>query len=157
MEHAPARASDLNPDSNFVAVIDRLAKAKAKNYDAEQIIEVRNWLHGYKCKFGRDKNPHAPTDDEVAKFLSIAEWPRLQDFLYGLMAERKEAGEKYAWFWTVAIQRLHHISPDEQRRIRSELRLVGKPKPAPPEQQEFEAVEDLRESIRAAAAGKGMR
>jgi hypothetical protein len=139
-------------------VIDRLAKAKAKNYDAEQLVEARNFLHSYKCKFGRERHAHAPTDEEVAKFLSVASWPQLSNLLYELMAERKEAGYSYAWFWTVALQRIHGIGPSEQRKIRTQLFEARRPRPAPAEQQPLlENVSDLKHAIAAAAAGKGMR
>lgn len=130
------------------------------------IVEVRRRLHHYKCKYGDEPHAHPPDDNVVAAFLSVAPWPRLDQWLQELALDRKVPGDSYAWFLTVAIQRLHRISPEEQRRIRSELRLVGKPKPAPPEQQPLvasepdevqEPVGDLREAIRAAAAGKGMR
>jgi hypothetical protein len=42
------------------------------------------------------------------------------------MAERRECGWSYGWFTTVAMQRLHGISPSEQKRQRAHLRIVGK-------------------------------
>lgn len=40
------------------------------------------------------------------------------------MAERKEPGHSYAWYVTVAAQRIHGIRPQDLKTRRAELRLV---------------------------------
>jgi hypothetical protein len=150
-KRAPARLDRSMFDSNFVAVLDRLEKAAPKDYDPELIREVRGRLFHYKCKYGKEPHAHPPDDKLVARFLAIAPWPRLDQWLQDLALDRKDPGDTYGWFLAVAIQRLHGIPPEEQRRIRFGLRVVGKAKPAPPVQAELEPIDDLKTAIRAAA------
>ena len=158
---------------NFARVLERLAKAKAKNYNSEKIAAARQWLHGYMAKLGREPHLHPPDDAITAQFLAVAEWPCLEALLYELLAERKEPGHSYAWFVTVALQRIHGIPPGTQRQIRAQLRLV---KPAPPrapepeqrsllespEEKPFPEVpavptaQELEEQIRRFAKGAGL-
>jgi biotin operon repressor len=133
-EHARAPGS-IDFDSNVVAVFDRLAKAKPKNYDPKEFAEARSRLHNYKRKFGAEKQALAPDDDFVASFLAIASWDRLDRVLQDLALDRIVPGDTYGWFITVAIQRIYGLSPTDQRKIRADLRLVGKRRPAPAEQQ----------------------
>lgn len=114
-------------DSDAQHAIDRLLKANPKKYDAGKLMIARQWLHGYAAKFGRMPNPHPPDEQICAQFVSIAEWPRLQGMLYDLMAERREPGDSYAWFVTVALQRIWGITPQRQKEVRAQLKLVSGP------------------------------
>ena len=125
-ERAPARV-DIDFDS--LKTIDRLLTAKPKKADPEAIQFFRGFLHSYVAKLGREPHPHAPDDLIVAQFLSCGEVHQLEKLLYDLMAERKEPGHSYAWFVSVALQRLHGISPQQFKQRRSELRVV-KQRPA---------------------------
>ena len=146
--------------------IDRLLKANPKKCDPEALAQWRSWLHGYQCKFGREPNAHPPDDRITAQWMACGEPHQLEKLLYDLMAERKEPGHSYAWFVTVALQRLHGISPQQQQARRAQLRAVPKPSPAPPpqpHQQPLEEamspaeIEDIYRQVKQAAAGKGMR
>jgi hypothetical protein len=115
------------------------------------IQHFRGWLHSYMAKLGREPHPHAPDDLIVSQFLSCGEAHQLEKLLYDLMAERKEPGHSYAWFVTVALQRLHGISPQQLKQRRTELRLV---KQRPPEEQA--SVEGIQQQILNTAQEKRM-
>jgi hypothetical protein len=144
--HAPV---DLDFDST--KTIDRLLKANPQKADNALIQHFRGWLHSYMAKLGREPHPHAPDDLIVSQFLSCGEAHQLEKLLYDLMAERKEPGHSYAWFVTVALQRLHGISPQQLKQRRTELRLV---KQRPPEEQA--SVEGIQQQILNTAQEKRM-
>jgi hypothetical protein len=81
------------------------------------------------AKLGRDdanrplSNPHPPSDDLVAQCLSIAEPRRLGTLLDSLMLD-KQTCQSYGWFVVVAIQRIHGLSVQAQRKARAQLKLV---------------------------------
>lgn len=129
-------------DYESTNLIDRLLKANPKKFDTGQIQRFRDWLHGYVAKFGREPHPHAPDDKIVAEFLSCGEPHQLEKLLYDLMAERKEPGHKYAWFVSVALQRIHGIAPQKVQERRAQLRLV---KQRPP--QEAASIEAIQQQI----------
>lgn len=149
--------------------IDRLANARPRHYNRQELAEFRGWLHNLMSKWGEEPNCHPPDDLLVAQFLSITHPERLRKLLYDLMAlSPRPHIHSYGWFRRVAMQQIHGISPQEQRHTRANLREAKREavKPAPPEQQPLvarepdevqEPVDDLRAAIRAAAAGKGMR
>lgn len=89
-----------------------------------RLTEAGNWLHSYQLKFGREPNAHPPDAKIVAQILTVAPWPQLQDLLYDLMAERKQPGHSYAWYLTVALQRIHGISPQVQKAQRTALKVL---------------------------------
>jgi hypothetical protein len=62
--------------------------------------------------------------------LAVAELPVLIRLIYDLTAERKTPGTGYAWYVTVALQRLAGVPPHEQRQRRAQLRIVPA-RPAP--------------------------
>jgi len=123
-ENQPLTPPSATPIDQSIEIIDRLLRAKESDYPAELITTARRWLHGYALKLGRDKDRHPPDGRIVAQFLSIAPWPQLEGLLYDLLAERKEPGYSYAWFVTVALQRLHGIQPATLRERRAALKLV---------------------------------
>ena len=127
-------------DGTNVPIIDRLLKAKPKNFDNGLVQHFRDWLHGYMAKLGREPHPHAPDDLIVSQFLTCGEPHQLGRLLDDLLAERKEPGHSYAWFVTVALQRIHGISPETVKQRRTELRLVKKQQ-RPPEQPQIESMQ----------------
>lgn len=133
-----ARAPVDSIDRNLKLDIDRLQKPANPKYDAEQIRVARNALHSYMLKFGRQENAKPPDEKITAQFLDIAPWPELTAVLYDLQAERKEPGYSYAWFVTVATQRIHGLSPAEQKARRDALRK-------PPQQADRELFNRLLE------------
>lgn len=86
----------------------------------------------------------------MAQLLTVAPWPSLQEMLYNLMAERKQPGHSYAWYLTVALQRLHGLSPQAQQQTRAKLKILRHStqpdSPAQPPTETFDGrqlVEDL--------------
>jgi hypothetical protein len=106
-------------------IIDRLLRARKNDYDRTTIERARKWLHGYMAKLGTEPSPHPPDDHILAQFLAVADWPPLERLLYDLLAERKRPGWSYAWFVTVALQRIHGIDPKAFRARRAHLKLVA--------------------------------
>jgi hypothetical protein len=147
---APQRSAvDIEYDSSNT--IDRVLRAKPKHFDADTITRARGWLHSYKAKFGRQPHPLAPDNAILAQFLAIADWPALEHVLYDLMAERKEPGASYAWFVSVALQRIHGIAPTSLQARRQQLKLIK-----PTEDTDGRQFRD--DLVRSIAAGvKGMR
>lgn len=122
-ERAYARASiDTISDSIF----DRMARADIKNFGADEVAAAKRYMQGYSAKLGSSPHPHPPDDKITAQFLSIAPWPDLLKLIHDLLAERKQCGWSYGWFTTVALQRIHGISPSEQKRQRAQLRIIKK-------------------------------
>ena len=169
-------------DFDFDKTIDRLQKAKKGDFE-ESIFEVaRMKIASHHAKYARDENrlPTLPDDAITAQFLAIAEWPRLEALLYDLAAERKEAGYSYGWYVTVALQRIHGLSPARVREMRACLKASTKgktnlaaPRPTPfrgsdafsrkPLGREQSTgldqradIEQLKQQIRAVAAARSM-
>ncbi|HXE11877.1 MAG TPA: hypothetical protein VN633_07150, partial [Bryobacteraceae bacterium] len=74
-------------------------------------------IASHHAKYAREENrlPDLRGDAIMAQFLTVAEWPRLEARLCDLAAERKEAGYSYGWYVTVALQRIHGLSPARVR------------------------------------------
>ncbi len=121
---APADSIEKN---DFDKVIDRLQKSKKSDFDDAIFEEARNLIASHHAKFAREGSQIVglPDDQITAQFLAIAEWPRLSNLLWDLMSERKASGHSYGWYVTVALQRIHGISPERVREIRA--RLKGAP------------------------------
>ena len=107
-------------------MLDRVLAARPKHFQEQTLQEAKRWLHGYAAKFPApgSEHPHPPDGAVTAQFLAIAPWPRLLGVIYDLMAERKQCGQSYQWFVTVALQRVHGIQPDQLKAARAELKLV---------------------------------
>jgi AcrR family transcriptional regulator len=114
----PRARVELDFDSTEFDVIDRMLRATPERTDPEDMRSVREWVHGYHCKFGRDPNPHAPDAHILAQLLAIGTPGQLRSLIAELMQERKEAGHSYAWYVTVALQRIHGISYQQARQAR---------------------------------------
>ena len=120
----PPGAAGVDIDSEAIGVIDRLLKARKTDFDPERLEKARGWLHGYVCKFAADKDRHPPDARITAQFLAVAPWPQLEGLLYDLMSEQKEPGYSYAWFVSVALQRIHGIQPKALKQRRAHLKLM---------------------------------
>jgi hypothetical protein len=172
-------------DFDFDKTIDRLQKAKKADFEDSTFEAARMKIASHHAKYAREENrlPGLPDDAITAQFLAVAEWPRLEALLYDLAAERKEAGYSYGWYITVALQRIHGLSPARVREMRAQLKASAKvtsnvavvPRPTPfrgseaafhrkpsgrEQSTEFERsadTEQLKQQIRAIAAAKSMR
>jgi hypothetical protein len=105
----PAPPVDIESDSISDSGLDRMLTATPEKTDPEDLKAVREWVHGYQCKFGRDPDPHAPDARILAQLLAVASPAQIRAVIYELMAERKEPGHSYAWYVTVMLQRIHGI------------------------------------------------
>lgn len=125
----PAAAPSVDDLPRLTPILDRVLTSKISHHDKATLETFRAWLHGYMCKLGRDDRnqptPHAhPPDLEiVAQFLAVAEPGRLGAMLDSLLLDRKTA-YSYAWFVTVALQRIHGIAWTETKKARAALRVV---------------------------------
>lgn len=104
--------------------IDRVLRARPRDFTPERIEEARGWLLGYRRKLGNAPTCHAPEDNIVAQFLAVADWPDLERMLYQLFQQRIPPGDKDAWFITVALNRIHSIAPAVIQKRRAQLKLV---------------------------------
>lgn len=107
-----------------MGVLDAILKANPKKIDPELATRARDRLYGYMRKFGRSLEPHPPDQQIVAQFAAIAPWPQLDSVLEELWRRRQPAGDSYAWFLGVALQRIHGLRFEDVRRRRDELKLV---------------------------------
>ena len=141
------------------AIIAGVLKARAGDYTAAQLSEGRKWIHGYQAKM-RGDDPHPPDDKILAYILAaVAPWTTkdrngAEILVRELMADRLEPGDRYGWYVSVALQRVHGIQPDVWARARAQLRVLKKAeKVEPASDPEFSA-----EVLAAAVGGvKGMR
>lgn len=133
-QQVPADPSSVDISIDPDPIINRLLKAHPSQFPAPDLVWAKQWLGTYACKFPAPSNPYPkePDDWAAAQFLSIATRPRLEALLYELMAERKESGWNYAWFASVALQRIHGIAPAalaaaraEQKKIKSGIRAIA--------------------------------
>jgi hypothetical protein len=182
-ERASAPADSI--DFDFDKTIDRLHKAKKGDFEESLFETARMQIVSHHAKYAREENRlSGPPDDAItAQFLAVAEWPRLEALLCDLAAERKEAGYSYGWYVTVALQRIHGLSPARVREMRAQLKASAKvtsnvavvPRPTPfrgseaafhrkpsgreqsPGFEQRADTEQLRQQIRAVAAARSMR
>jgi hypothetical protein len=131
-----ASAAAVDPEGvlTLESIIDRLHRATQKSVDPKTLTQARGALQSYRAKRGSPPNwggplpPHPPDDRITAQFLSMGDgvggWPRLSNMLLDLHAESKEPGHSYAWFVTIAAQRLHGIDPRMLAQRRKQLKLV---------------------------------
>jgi len=123
----PAPRVDIDTsDLDAGGVIDRVLQARPKNYPEADLERARGWMHSYAAKLpaANTPNPHPPDDVMVSQFLAVAPWPQLEGLLYDLLGERKQCGYSYAWFVSVALQRIHGIKPQLLKERREELKLI---------------------------------
>jgi hypothetical protein len=159
-----ARADSIEND--FDKTIDRLQKVQKSDFDESLFELARNRIASHHAKFAREENrlPSLPDDSITAQFLAVAEWPKLEAMLFDLASERREAGHSYGWYVTVALQRIHGVSPERLRELRARLKPAGSRPALIPKRVDINrkparpaGVEDLKEQIRAVAAARSMR
>ena len=123
IENASALADSIEK-TDFDKLIDRLQKSKKSDFDENVFEEARKLIASHHAKFAREGFQIAgmPDDQITAQFLTVAEWPRLSHLLWDLMSERKASGHSYGWYVTVALQRIHGISPERVRELRTKLK-----------------------------------
>jgi hypothetical protein len=119
---APA-SIDYDYDPN-TRLFDRMLKARPEKSDPSHLAQARGLIHGYQCKFGRFPDAHPPDSLICAQLLAVAPLHQLEALIYELMGERKQPGDSYGWYLTVAMQRIHGISPQRQAKTRAALRVV---------------------------------
>lgn len=122
--------SSIDPEG----IIDRMLRARPTHFPKSDLAKLREWIHGYQAKFGRAPNPHPPDDFLLAQLLALAPLDKLINLTYDLMGERKEPGSSWAWWTTVALQRIHGITPQQTKARRAQLRVVRHPQTNTPDQ-----------------------
>ena len=75
------------------------------------------------AKFGPLPDPHPPKPEIVSEFLACGEWRDLEGLLTLLRCDRKRPEISYAWFVTVAMEKLWEIPPEALREARRRLRM----------------------------------
>ncbi len=133
----PPRHAPLDSDTDTTTILDRVIRARKKDYTAEQIETARAWLLGYRRKLANQPTCLAPDDDICAKFLAVADWPALQNTLYELFKQRIPPGENDGWFVAVALNRIHGFKPDALKTRKAQLKLVKPAQPGPPDSRQF--------------------
>jgi hypothetical protein len=179
IENASALAHSIERN-DLDRLIDRLQKAKKSDFDEDTFEQARNLIASHHAKFAREGCQIAglPDDQITAQFLAIAEWPRLSQMLYDLLSERKQPSFSWGWYVTVALQRIHGISPDRVRALREKVRKTATsikaapidthtPMRMPSTSSSLSPIQDrwrpstgmgsLKEQIRMLAASKSMR
>jgi hypothetical protein len=123
IENASAPAESIEKD-DFKNLIDRIQNSKKADFEEEVFEAARNLIASHHAKFARDgcQLPGKPDDQITAQFLAVADWPRLSRTLHDLLTERQSTSFSWGWYVTVALQRIHGISPDRVRGIRERLR-----------------------------------
>lgn len=126
IENASAPAESIEK-SDFDSLIDRIQNSKKADFDDEVFEAARNLIASHHAKFAREgcQLPGKPDDQITAQFLAVADWPRLSRMLHDLLTERHQSSFSWGWYVTVALQRIHGISPDEARGMRTKLRNDG--------------------------------
>mgnify|MGYP001004931077 CR=1 FL=1 len=116
----------LSPDQENT--LRRVAAARPRDFAPDLIRSASAQLGHLRRKLGRDPaDRHAPNPDPTitAQFLAVSKWPILADFISLVLCDRLSPGRSNAWWITVAIERIHGITPDQQR----EFRLRSRPRP----------------------------
>lgn len=140
LEVAPDVPFDsIKNDSNTSASIDtpdplspehentlrRIAAARPRDFPPELLRSASAQLGHLRRKLGRDPSDrNAPNPDPTitAQFLAISKWPVLADFISLVLCDRITPGRSNAWWITVAIEKIHGITPDQQRSFRQQTR-----------------------------------
>ena len=113
---APAESIEKN---DFDRLIDRIQNSKKADFDDDVFEAARNLIASHHAKFAREgcQLPGKPDDQITAQFLAIADWPRLSHMLHDLLTERQQSSFSWGWYVTVALQRIHGISPNSLREV----------------------------------------
>ena len=98
---------DINP------LIDQVLNTTETNDDEATVAAATEALHAHMQTTGRYPLQPPPGPDIVAQFLAIAPWPRLKALLESLSKARKGPSDPvYAWYVTVALNRIHGATPE---------------------------------------------
>jgi hypothetical protein len=134
--------------------------ARPSDYDAAELAAARGWMHSHTQKWGTPTSQ--PPDDKIcAELLTVAKGEpiRIENLFFELSAERKRPGEKWAWYVSVAVQRIWKMPPEEYRERRQRLaQMLNHRRQQPGQANERTAsAGELKSAIATAAAAKAMR
>lgn len=127
----PALDSDYDRSN---PLIDRVLRAKPSHFPQDLIEEATTWMLTHMRKCSNRPSVHPPEPTVVAQVLACGPWEAIAAVLTDLLQHYTTPGERYAWYVTVMLQRLHDIRPEQVRRRREQLRAIkGGKASAPPE------------------------
>lgn len=114
------------PEEREAAILERLLTARPRDFSDAQHARVRSMVMAHVAKFPAPLGEYNRPVDKIitAQLLATSEWHKLDDFFMYIRINRVQAGESYAWFVVVAVERIHGIQPDRLKAAREELRLV---------------------------------
>jgi hypothetical protein len=111
--------------------IERTIRTKPSEHTAQDLEAARALMYGYRRKFPPleevGTEPHPPDREICARFLAVAPLPQLERLISDLFCERRTCGYSYAWFVSVALQRIHGISPKVAKHRKTQLAAVPRP------------------------------
>ncbi len=155
-----------NVPSKYIEVssnnIDRCSflDARPKDFEPELLNQACDRLQQYVAKShewrGIDQPAPRPDKYIAARFLAIAEWPKLDQLLWQLWYERKQPGETYGWFLAVAAHRLLGVERDELREAQASRNVIRMRKRSARATDLHHAGDYLKAQIAAAARAKGI-
>ncbi len=82
----------------------RLAMADPNDYNAELLDTAAAWLRAIQSTLGPVRNTPPPDQETVARFLSLADWGKLQPVLSDIIARRVPTSGSYGWFVQYAVR-----------------------------------------------------
>ena len=85
----------------------RMAIAQASDYPGELIVSCSIYMEAIQSKLGPSRITSEPPTDTVAMFLSLSDWPTLQDILNKIVARRTPTGASYGWFVQHALREIY--------------------------------------------------
>ena len=114
------------PEERETAILERLLTARPRDFSDAQHARVRSMVMAHVAKFPAPLGEYNRPVDKIitAQLLATSEWHKLDDFFMYIRTNRVQAGESYAWFVVVAVERIHGIQPERLKAAREELRLV---------------------------------
>lgn len=152
-DHPSGPVAPVDISIEPISILDRMLNSRPSHFDKTTLAQAGAWVHGYMTKLGDIPNPHPPDPYILAQFLAISDWENLKGLLRNLMAERKRPGQSYAWFVTVALQRIHGVQPQVLKARRADLRIARRPQAPEPTQDNLKFAADL---VAGLAKAKGM-
>ncbi len=120
----PPTPNDSDPPAlrEAKSLLQQLHTAKPANFPTQELDHVRMWLSQLMRKYGPNgPNPKVADEWIAAQLLTIAPVARLTQLFYDLQCEDRNSlanAAKYAYFVTLAAQRLRGISPTALRQAR---------------------------------------
>src|SRR5579872_1786597 len=122
------RSTTIPP--NETELIGRVLRAKPQDFTPQELAGSLSWIFGYQAKKGpynraKGEVPHVPDDKVLARIITAAAPWTAEVLIHELMKDGTKAGEKYEWYVTVALQRVHGIQPQALAARRAELRAIS--------------------------------